>query len=134
MPGGQLTESVGPVGLHTEIERIFSVGGDGAADCAKAAADAGAQAVGANCGEVDPFEVAQIVAIMRRATDLPLLAEPNAGKPKLVGERTVFDMSPEAFAQGVVECGRAGAQLLGGCCGTTPAHLRAAVEAIQTMR
>jgi len=104
--------------------------GNSAADCARAAAEAGAQAVGANCGEVDPFEVAQIVAAMRRVTDLPILAEPNAGKPKLVEGRTVFDMTPAAFAEGVVECVRAGARLVGGCCGTSPAHLRAAVTAL----
>jgi len=104
--------------------------GNSAADCARAAAEAGAQAVGANCGEVDPFEVAQIVAAMRRVTDLPILAEPNAGKPKLVEGRTVFDMTPVAFAEGVVECVRAGARLAGGCCGTSPAHLRAAAAAL----
>ena len=105
--------------------------GNSAADCARAAAEAGAQAVGANCGDIDPSEMAQVVAAMRRTTEIPLLAEPNAGKPKLVEGRTVFDMAPAAFAEGLIQCVQAGARLVGGCCGTSPAHLRAAAEAIR---
>lgn len=105
-----------------------TVMGNTAHDCAQALADAGACAVGANCGSVDPLELAEIVSMMRAATSLPIVAQPNAGKARLVEKRLVFDMSPAHFAAGVEECVRAGARLLGGCCGTSPAHIRAIVE------
>lgn len=104
--------------------------GNTAADCATALAADGADVVGTNCGEVDPLQMAQIVAAMRPATNLPLIAMPNAGKPRLAGDKAVFDMPPEEFARGVLACRDAGARVLGGCCGTTPAHIRAMAAAL----
>ncbi len=101
--------------------------GDTAYDCAQALAEAGACAVGANCGSLDPVEMAAVVATMREATPLPLIAQPNAGKARMVDKQAVYDMSPDDFAAGIRECARAGAKLLGGCCGTSPAHVRAMV-------
>ena len=105
--------------------------GNSARDCAQALTEAGACAVGANCGSLDPFQMAEIVSKMREATSLPVLAQPNAGKPRLVENRTVFDMSPSDFAAGIYECMQAGARLLGGCCGTSPGHIRAMVTLIK---
>ncbi|MBN1320424.1 MAG: homocysteine S-methyltransferase family protein [Thermoleophilia bacterium] len=105
-----------------------TVMGDSAHDCAQALTEAGACAVGANCGSLDPHEMAGIVATMRDATSLPLIAQPNAGKGRLAEKRLVFDMSPEAFAAGVRECALAGARLVGGCCGTSPVHIGAMIE------
>jgi 5-methyltetrahydrofolate--homocysteine methyltransferase len=102
--------------------------GNSARDCAQALTEAGASAVGANCGNLDPFEMAEIVSNLRESTSLPVLAQPNAGKPRFVDNRTVFDMSPSDFATGIHQCLWAGARLLGGCCGTSPAHIRAMVE------
>jgi 5-methyltetrahydrofolate--homocysteine methyltransferase len=107
-----------------------TVMGNSARDCAQALAEAGACAVGANCGSLDPFQVAEVVADMRDVTSLPLVAQPNAGRPRMVAKQTVFDMSPADFAVGVRECLQAGARLLGGCCGTSPAHIRAMVESL----
>jgi 5-methyltetrahydrofolate--homocysteine methyltransferase len=76
------------------------------------------------------MQMSRVVALLRAATDCPLAAQPNAGKPQLVENKTVFDMEPEAFAEGVAECIRAGAQIVGGCCGTTPEHIRAVYERI----
>jgi 5-methyltetrahydrofolate--homocysteine methyltransferase len=75
--------------------------------------------------------MAEIVSTMRAATPLPLVAQPNAGKGRLADKRLVFDMSPEDFAAGAAECVRAGARLVGGCCGTSPAHIGAMVEALR---
>jgi len=105
--------------------------GNSARDCAQALTEAGACAVGANCGSLDPFQMAEIVSKMREATSLPVLAQPNAGKPRLVQNTTVFDMSPSDFAAGIYECMQAGARLLGGCCGTSPNHIRAMVTLIR---
>jgi 5-methyltetrahydrofolate--homocysteine methyltransferase len=105
-----------------------TVMGNTARQCAEALTEAGAAAVGANCGAVDPLEMAQIVAMMREATSLPVIAQPNAGKGRLVDQDLVFDLSPADFASGVQECVRAGARLVGGCCGTSPAHIQAMID------
>jgi 5-methyltetrahydrofolate--homocysteine methyltransferase len=105
--------------------------GDSARDCTQALTEAGACSVGANCGSLDPFQIAEILSRMRQATSLPLLAQPNAGKPRLVENRTVFDMSPSDFAAGIYQCLQAGARLLGGCCGTSPAHIKAIVSLLR---
>jgi len=104
--------------------------GDSAADCARQLAENGADAVGANCGSIDPFEMAEIVRAIKYLTSLPVLAQPNAGTPELIDGRTVFDMGPECFAEGIAECLSAGATILGGCCGTTPAHIRAVAASL----
>lgn len=101
------------------------------AECAAAVKDQGGDAIGTNCGELDPLEIAQVVAELKDKTDLPILAQPNAGKPKLVQGETVYDMTPEVFAQGVLKCLEAGASLVGGCCGTTPEHIREMARAIK---
>ena len=84
---------------------------------------AGADVVGANCGSgiVDIIEVAKL---MRPATDLPLWFKPNAGLPKLVDGETVFRETPEEMAAHFEELIAAGAGIVGGCCGTTPEHIR----------
>jgi 5-methyltetrahydrofolate--homocysteine methyltransferase len=99
--------------------------GNSSHDCAKALTEAGASVIGANCGSLDPFQMSEVVSRMRQATSLPVLAQPNAGKPRFIDNRTVFDMSPSDFAEGIYRCIEAGAQLVGGCCGTSPAHISA---------
>lgn len=81
-------------------------------------------AVGANCG-LAPEQYAYLVAEMKAATDMPIIAEPNAGMPRLEGDQTVFDQTPEIFAESVKTVYEAGATILGGCCGTTPDHITA---------
>lgn len=85
----------------------------------------GADVVGANCGTVDIADMVEIVRHIRELTSLPILAESNAGKPRLDGEKTVFDQTPEAMAEHVPALVEAGARIIGGCCGTTPDHIRA---------
>jgi 5-methyltetrahydrofolate--homocysteine methyltransferase len=107
--------------------------GDAAEQCARQLTDAGADVIGANCGDLDPMQMSRVVALLRAATDRPLVAQPNAGRPQLVEDRTVFDMEPAAFSEGVAECIRAGAQIVGGCCGTTPEHIRTVHERIGSL-
>jgi 5-methyltetrahydrofolate--homocysteine methyltransferase len=118
------------IAFNTAGNQGRTVMGNTARQCAEALTEAGASAVGANCGSVDPLEMAQIVVMMREATHLPIIAQPNAGRGRLVDKELVFDMSPAAFASGVEECVRAGARLVGGCCGTSPAHIQAMVKFI----
>jgi 5-methyltetrahydrofolate--homocysteine methyltransferase len=105
-----------------------TVMGNTAQDSARALAEGGADVVGVNCGNIDPYQVAGLVALMREVTTLPLIAQPNAGLGRLVDKQLVFDMTPADFALGVKACADAGARLLGGCCGTSPEHIRAMVQ------
>lgn len=84
----------------------------------------GADAVGVNCS-VGPDKMADVVGQMAQYARVPMVAKPNAGLPSLVDGRTVYDMEPEEFAEGMMALADLGVTVLGGCCGTTPAHIRA---------
>lgn len=88
----------------------------------------GVTALGLNCGLGGP-EMLPLLRRIRQVTERPLLCSPNAGLPRMEGGRTVFPAGPEAFARAQRELAQAGAWLLGGCCGTTPEHIRAMVAA-----
>jgi 5-methyltetrahydrofolate--homocysteine methyltransferase len=118
------------IAFTTEDKGGRTIMGNSAEECAKQLTDAGADVIGANCGDIDPAQMAVVVSELKSATSLPVLAQPNAGKPKLVGNQTVFDMDPEAFAQGITGCLQAGASIVGGCCGTTPEHIRAVASVL----
>jgi 5-methyltetrahydrofolate--homocysteine methyltransferase len=122
---------IASVSLKTAGNGGRTIMGDVARDCALRLAEAGACAVGTNCGELDPLEMAQVVADLRDSVTLPLVAQPNAGKVHLVEGRPTYNMTPADFAEGLRACVEAGARLVGGCCGTSPAHIRAAVELLQ---
>jgi len=113
------------IAFATETKGGRTIMGNSAEECAKSLTDAGADVIGANCGNLEPAQMAEVASLLRSATTLPILAQPNAGKPKLVDGLTVFEMAPTDFAEGIAKCLRAGARLVGGCCGTTPAHIRA---------
>ncbi|PKL19316.1 MAG: 5-methyltetrahydrofolate--homocysteine methyltransferase [Spirochaetae bacterium HGW-Spirochaetae-5] len=85
----------------------------------------GADAVGCNCS-TGPADMMKVISTMREFARVPLLAKPNAGVPRLINGVTSFDMGPEEFASYVEAFIAAGANLLGGCCGTTPEHIGAA--------
>jgi len=85
---------------------------------------AGADIVGSNCG-LGVDGIYDILCRMRRVTGLPLISQANAGLPQLVGDRTVFPGTPDemvAYHERMIELG---VRVIGGCCGTTPAHIRA---------
>lgn len=88
-------------------------------------AGAGAAVVGANCGTVSPREMVEVLVQFRAATDLPLLAQPNAGRPQLTPSGLRFPEPPEGMAEAALRFRELGATLIGGCCGTTPEHIRA---------
>jgi 5-methyltetrahydrofolate--homocysteine methyltransferase len=89
---------------------------------------AGADIIGSNCGH-GIENMIEVIALMRGATDLPLWAKPNAGMPKLIAGKTVFTQTPEETAAHFAALVEAGARIIGGCCGTTPEHIRALVRA-----
>lgn len=88
----------------------------------------GAAAVGFNCVAADAM-TAGLVSLLRRYTKLPLICKPNAGMPTIGDDGIAhYDMSPADFAAIVHDCAAMGATLLGGCCGTTPAHIHALIN------
>ncbi len=89
-----------------------------------ALSQAGADVLGCNCG-TGAEDAIEIIKEMRKQTNLPLLAEPNAGLPQYVDGRTVYKESPEIMAGKIPALIAAGANFIGGCCGTTPAHIAA---------
>jgi len=113
------------IAFATETKGARTIMGNSAEECAKKLTDDGADVIGANCGDIDPAQMAVVVSLLRSATTVPILTQPNAGKPKLLGNQTVFEMAPKPFAAGIAKCLQAGARLVGGCCGTTPEHIRA---------
>lgn len=86
---------------------------------------AGADAVGFNCVAADMM-TPHLVSKLRRYTSLPLICKPNAGNP-VINEKGIaeYDLNADDFARIMKECAQNGAKLLGGCCGTTPAFIRA---------
>jgi len=103
--------------------------GNSAEECAARLTEEGADTVGANCGDLSPKEIAEVVSIIKNFTNLPIVAQPNAGKPKVDGDR-VFYMEPKLYATETLECYKAGATIIGGCCGTTPEHIKILSELI----
>lgn len=99
----------------------------------------GVAAIGANCS-VGPQRLLHVTRKMRSAVDqMPgerpaIAAVPNAGYPTMVGARLVYHSSPEYFAGFATQAIEAGANIVGGCCGTTPAHVAAMREALDGMR
>ena len=98
------------------------------ARAAEEAVAAGADAVGANCGS-GIAGMTEIARAMRAAVHAPIMIQPNAGLPVYEGGRTVFKETPEEMAAHVPELLAAGAAIIGGCCGTTPAHIAAMAKA-----
>ena len=109
---------------------VFTLMGDRAADCAKALADAGALVVGANCS-VTAGDMVLVGRALAAGTDGPLILQPNAGKPEIEDGKTVYRETPEQFAAKAREMVDAGARIVGGCCGTTPAFIRALKDAVR---
>ncbi|PYP22997.1 MAG: bifunctional homocysteine S-methyltransferase/methylenetetrahydrofolate reductase [Gemmatimonadetes bacterium] len=90
---------------------------------AKQLAEWGADVIGANCS-VGPAGVLEAVERIVKATDRPISAVPNAGLPKDVGDRQIYLASPEYMASYARRMIEAGARFVGGCCGTTPEHIK----------
>ncbi len=93
----------------------------------------GADAIGCNCS-AGPATVLGVIGRMRLATRLPLAAMPNAGMPRAVEGRNIYMASPEYMASFARKFIQAGASLLGGCCGTTPNHIRAMKSAMRALQ
>jgi methionine synthase I (cobalamin-dependent) len=104
-------------------QRTRTMMGARAEDCASALEEAGADAVGCNCGGgIATF--LPIVVALRSNSNLPLWVKPNAGLPELVEGQVVYRQTPDEFGHHVLELLDAGANIIGGCCGSSPAHIK----------
>ena len=112
-----LTFDQGPRGFFT----MFGITPVGAVE---QMSKAGADVVGSNCG-ITIAQMIDIIAVMRQATDKPIITHVNAGIPKIINGRIVYPDTPDYMANLYPKLVEAGASIVGGCCGTTPEHIRA---------
>lgn len=92
----------------------------------------GVDAIGFNCG-LGPAETLPLVEEIRKWTSLPVIVQPNAGLPESVNGKTVYNVSPADFARDMKKAADIGVSYLGGCCGTTPEHIKAMIEACRNI-
>ena len=112
-----------------ELRTLF---GDTVKDTVTRLTEAGADGVGTNCGLIE--EYIDVIYEMRSLTDIPLLLYPNAGLPKLKGGMTVFEQTPQQLIAFLDESIKAGATVIGGCCGTTPEYIELISRKIKGLR
>ena len=106
-------------------DRVEILAPAGSMECLKAAVAAGADAVGINCS-VGPDQLVSVVRSIKEKVSIPVIAKPNAGMPTIDGNGTaVYHMTPEDFARHMKVLTENGASIIGGCCGTSPAFIKA---------
>jgi len=108
---------------------FFTIMGDALVPSLAALADAGAAAVGCNCSVASPVMRAMVEEACA-SVRAPVVAQPNAGQPRVTAQGVVYDASVEEFARDAAAMVAAGARLVGGCCGTDPSFIRAARAAL----
>jgi 5-methyltetrahydrofolate--homocysteine methyltransferase len=91
----------------------------------------GVAAVGANCGHSLEMTLEALEKMHAYAPQAALIAKPNAGLPRMVERREVYDATPEVMADYALKYIAAGARIVGGCCGSTPEHIRAIARAVK---
>jgi 5-methyltetrahydrofolate--homocysteine methyltransferase len=118
--GGDFKTMMG-VGVDAAVAQMISSGVDTA---------------GFNCGTISLDEYVELAekfvsSVRALSTDVIVYAEPNAGKPELVEDRVVYKVSPEDFAAAAEKIHSAGVNIIGGCCGTSPAHIKALAKKLR---
>lgn len=119
-----MSYNVAPNGFRTMM-------GTSPQQAVEALLEAGADGVGANCGDVLASMMPDLIREMREAGAELIIVEPNAGKPRLIEGKTVFPQTPQEMARSVPAMIEAGANIIGGCCGTTPQHIRLIARAVR---
>ncbi|WP_251423632.1 homocysteine S-methyltransferase family protein [Veillonella agrestimuris] len=90
----------------------------------------GADIIGINCS-LGPEQITPLIEKIASVTNLPISCQPNAGMPQLINKQTVFPLTPEEMGQLILPIVDAGATYIGGCCGSTPAHIQSIAEAVK---
>jgi len=121
-----------PVMVSMTFEQGVSLTGSSPTIFAETMQNMGVAALGTNCS-LGPDQMLPVVEELLSVCACPVVAEPNAGLPELRGSETIFPLGPEAFAQKTAAFAARGARVLGGCCGTTPRHLAALRQALESV-
>jgi methionine synthase I (cobalamin-dependent) len=108
---------------------FYTVMGNEAKETTRALADAGVDVIAANCS-IASGDMLALAPTLRESTDLPVLCQPNAGKPGVRDGKPVYEQTAEEFAAAVAELFSLGINAVGGCCGTTPEFIRLAAAVI----
>ncbi|MGN0150484.1 MAG: homocysteine S-methyltransferase family protein [Clostridia bacterium] len=87
----------------------------------------GVDCIGINCG-LGPAQISQMMEELAKVSSIPIMAQPNAGLPKISDGKTVYDVDPFTFGKECEKIAATGASVIGGCCGTTPEHIKAMIE------
>ncbi len=128
----QISPQLPVVAMATFSTDSLTYTGDSAAQVANDLFRAGADVIGVNCGS-GPMHISQILSVMQSATpDARLAAMPNAGFPEAIGGRVMYSATADYFGEYALTFKGIGAQLIGGCCGTTPEHIRAMRTALDS--
>jgi methionine synthase I (cobalamin-dependent) len=109
---------------------FFTMMGDGVVTAVKALEDSGADAMGSNCS-LGSADMVELTSAIRAATRSPILIQPNAGKPLAVDDAVVYRQTAAEFAADGIRIRAAGADMIGGCCGTTPEFIRELARAVR---
>lgn len=112
---------------------FFTVMGVSVEQAARALEEVGAKAIGANCG-TGSAPMLLLAAELGKQSKLPLVFQPNAGLPQICGSEVRYPEAPETMASLVAQFAAAGAAIIGGCCGSTPGHIRAIARAADQVR
>jgi len=126
-----------PVAVSMTFNRtrrgFFTVMGDPAADSFKKLEAEGADAVGSNC-TLTPEGMLELYWNFRSAVEVPVIIQPNAGQPELIEGDVVYRMEAAEFAEGLFLLAQEGAEIVGGCCGSTPEMISLARERLSKLR
>jgi 5-methyltetrahydrofolate--homocysteine methyltransferase len=114
-------------------DRDRTMWGESPAEVAKSLLAAGADVVGMNCGR-GPDRAITIIREMRKVTDVPLVAYPNAGLPITSGDTVTYELGPEAMAREYPALLDAGCNIVGACCGSNPEHIRRIAEVVRSRK
>jgi 5-methyltetrahydrofolate--homocysteine methyltransferase len=101
----------------------FTMMGNTISECATELKKAGADVIGANCN-LGSEEMIGLIQELRKNTDLLIIIQPNAGKPEFIQNKLTYPQDPKSFAEDMMKIIKAGANFVGGCCGTTPEFIR----------
>jgi len=102
------------------------------AQVVEAVAPLGVAAIGANCGKALDSMVTVLDEMLAARGGLPIWIKPNAGLPRMIGDAAAYDLTPEQMGDSAARFVRAGAQIVGGCCGSSPEHMAAIVRAVRS--
>jgi 5-methyltetrahydrofolate--homocysteine methyltransferase len=108
---------------------FFTMMGETVSQCTAALEETGADMTGANC-TLNSTDTIDLTKELRAATDRPILIQPNAGKPVTSEGVTYYEQTPAEFADDARKIHAAGADMIGGCCGTTPEFIKAVKEVL----